>query len=52
MHFTDPVCGKKINRQKAQVVIKHNGEAYFLCCPVCQRIFEKDPQRHVKNAPK
>jgi len=27
----DPVCGEKINRQKAKIRIKHKGYGYYLC---------------------
>ncbi len=46
--YRDPVCGKKINRQKAQVQIKHKGYGYFLCCPLCQGEFEQNPEKYVK----
>ncbi|MFQ6069728.1 MAG: YHS domain-containing protein [Candidatus Aminicenantales bacterium] len=44
--YRDPVCGKKINRQKAQILIKHNGYGYFLCCPLCQSEFESCPDKY------
>ncbi|NIM89427.1 MAG: YHS domain-containing protein [Candidatus Aminicenantes bacterium] len=46
--YRDPVCGQKINRQKAQILIKHKGYGYFLCCPVCQSEFEQDPDVYAK----
>jgi len=44
----DPVCGKRINRQKAHILIKHKGYGYFLCCPLCQQEFELNPDRYAK----
>ena len=44
----DPVCGKRINRNKAHIVVKYQGEAYLLCCPLCQAEFERDPQRYLR----
>jgi len=38
--FKDPVCGKRINRGKAHVVIEYEGVNYFICCPRCQTEFE------------
>ena len=47
--ITDPVCGKRINRGKAQVVIEHEGVAYSLCCPLCQAAFERAPGNFAKR---
>jgi YHS domain-containing protein len=44
----DPVCGKKINRQKAQILIKYKGYGYFLCCPLCQSEFEQNSDIYAK----
>lgn len=44
----DPVCGKKINRQKAQTLIKYKGYGYFLCCPLCQSEFEQNSDIYAK----
>ena len=46
--YRDPVCSKKINRQKAQILIKHKGYGYFLCCPLCQSEFEQNPDKYAK----
>ena len=46
--ITDPVCGKRINRGKAHVVIEHEGVAYSLCCPLCQAAFERAPGNFAK----
>ncbi|NIO19365.1 MAG: YHS domain-containing protein [Candidatus Aenigmarchaeota archaeon] len=43
----DPVCGKRINRNKAHIVIEYEKEKYYLCCPMCQSEFEKDPQTYL-----
>ncbi len=40
MLFKDPVCGKRIQRGKAHIVIEYEGVNYFLCCPLCQTEFE------------
>ncbi len=42
-----PVCNKKLNKNKAYAKINYNGEPYYLCCPLCQREFEKSPQDYV-----
>ena len=45
---TDPVCGKRINRGKAHVVLEHEGVAYSVCCPLCQAEFERSPKTYAK----
>ena len=47
--YRDPVCGKKINRQRAKILIKHKGYGYFLCCPLCQREFEQNPDKYANH---
>ena len=44
----DPVCGKKMNPNKAYAKIKYGKEFYFLCCPLCQSEFEKEPNKYIK----
>jgi YHS domain-containing protein len=44
----DPVCGQRINRNKAHIVIEYEGQTFLLCCPLCQSEFEKDPQKYVR----
>jgi YHS domain-containing protein len=42
----DPVCGKRMNRNKAHIVIEYAGVNYFLCCSQCQSEFERKPQAY------
>ncbi len=44
----DPVCGKRMNRNKAHIVIAYKSREYLLCCPVCQAEFERDPEKYVR----
>jgi YHS domain-containing protein len=37
----DPVCGQRVNRNKAHIVLEYKGREYPLCCPVCQSEVEK-----------
>lgn len=46
----DPVCGRKMNRNKAYVVIEHKGKEHLLCCPLCQAEFEKNPDKYLRRA--
>jgi YHS domain-containing protein len=48
----DPVCGKKMNPNKAYVKVKYGKETYFLCCSLCQAEFEKDPKKYINNLSK
>lgn len=44
----DPVCGKRINRNKAHIIIEYKDEDYLLCCPLCQAAFENDPEKYLR----
>lgn len=44
----DPVCGKRVNRNKAHITVEYQGEEYLLCCPLCQAEFERDPERYLR----
>jgi len=46
--FKDPVCGKRMNRGKAHIIIEYEHVAYYLCCPKCQAEFERAPQRYAR----
>lgn len=48
VHPKDPVCGRRVNRNKAHILIEYQGEAFPLCCPVCQSEFEKHPEKYVR----
>ncbi len=45
----DPVCNRKMNRNKAYVTIEYKGVKYLLCCPLCQAEFEKDPEKYSRQ---
>ncbi|GBE01529.1 copper-transporting P-type ATPase [bacterium BMS3Abin08] len=45
----DPVCGRKMNPNKAHITIEHGGKKYYLCCPLCQAEFEKNPEKYIKQ---
>jgi len=46
MHL-DPVCGLRINPNRAYAKVDYKGEVYYLCCPLCQSTFENDPEKYV-----
>ena len=45
----DPVCGKKMDPNKSYAKIKYGKEIYYLCCPLCQSKFEKEPKKYIKQ---
>lgn len=48
-HQQDPVCGKRLNSNKAHIVITFEDIEYLLCCPRCQREFEQNPQKYIRQ---
>ncbi len=46
--LTDPVCGKRIKRQRAHIAIDYRGVTYYLCCPRCQADFERAPEKFAR----
>lgn len=42
----DPVCGRRMNPNKAYSRLAHGGVLYLLCCPLCQEAFTADPDRY------
>ena len=42
----DPVCGKKMNKNKAHIRITYKNKEYYLCCALCQSSFEKEPEKY------
>lgn len=49
MFIHDPVCGKRINRNKAHIAVEYGGNVYYLCCPACQSAFERDPEEYARR---
>ena len=42
----DPVCGKRVHRGRVHAVIEYEGVTYYLCCPLCQSQFEREPKTY------
>lgn len=42
--LVDPVCGKRIRRERAHIAIDYQHITYYLCCPNCQADFERAPE--------
>jgi Cu+-exporting ATPase len=47
---SDPVCGMKVDPQRARATFEHNGKTYYFCCPGCAQKFQADPQRYLAGA--
>jgi len=43
---TDPVCGMKVDDQKATAKSQHQGTNYYFCSEECKRKFDQQPQRY------
>jgi YHS domain-containing protein len=43
----DPVCGRKIKKSKAFVVIHHMGEQYYICSPKCEKLFKESRKKYL-----
>jgi YHS domain-containing protein len=44
----DPVCGRKIKKSKAVVVIHHMGRQYYLCSPNCHKQFKESREKYLE----
>lgn len=44
----DLVCGRRVNRHRAQMAIEYEGVTYYLCCPLCQTRFERDRGKYAR----
>ncbi len=42
----DPVCGMKIDKDKAQGTSEYEGHVYYFCAACCQRRFEANPKQY------
>ena len=46
---TDPVCGMKVERDKA-VTLEYGGETYHFCSAHCLHAFQADPERYRRGS--
>jgi len=44
---TDPVCKMEVPVSEAAASLKFNGQTYYFCHVVCQRLFEADPLAYI-----
>jgi len=47
----DPVCGMKIDPQRAAARFEYDGQTYYFCNPGCGERFQADPSRYLSPAP-
>jgi len=40
-------CGKVVSKPKAQNAIERKGQTYLVCCPLCEKEFNRDPEHYV-----
>lgn len=45
----DPVCGKRMNANKAHIKIKYKHRTFYLCCPLCQKEFERNHEKYFRK---
>ncbi|HYL73971.1 MAG TPA: YHS domain-containing protein [Bryobacteraceae bacterium] len=45
----DPVCGAKVNENKAPAASIYQGERYVSCGQECKDKFDKNPQQYTKS---
>ena len=44
----DPICSKRFSREQAEAAIEYEGRLFYVCCPLCQAEFERDPAHYVR----
>ncbi len=47
----DPVCGMKVNKEKAAATSVYKGETYYFCKSGCKAHFDKDPEKILEEGP-
>ena len=51
MTAIDPVCGMEVETTTAKWKTEHQGQTYYFCAPGCQRSFEKEPEKYLRDGP-
>ncbi|HUW21510.1 MAG TPA: hypothetical protein VMW41_02460 [Candidatus Bathyarchaeia archaeon] len=50
VYHYDPVCRKRINKQKAHHIHRFGDEQFLLCCPECQAQFDANQKNFMDEA--
>lgn len=43
------VCNARIDKEKAYLTLKYEGEEYLACCPLCKSEFVKEPEKYARK---
>jgi YHS domain-containing protein len=46
----DPVCGMKVDPEKAVQTADYEGRTYFFCAESCRKEFENQPQKYLQTS--
>lgn len=44
----DPTCGMEVDPATA-LKTEYKGKTYYFCCSTCKEVFEKEPEKYVKE---
>lgn len=47
----DPVCGMMVEEGPGAITFEYKGKTYYFCSRGCQRTFEKDPEKVLREGP-
>ncbi|WP_083809315.1 YHS domain-containing protein [Archaeoglobus veneficus] len=47
----DPVCGMEVDEKTAKFKTEYKGKTYYFCAPGCKYMFEKNPEKYLKEGP-
>jgi Cu+-exporting ATPase len=47
--YIDPVCGMKVNPEKAVAKTNYHGANIYFCAKNCKEVFDSDPKKYMPN---
>jgi len=47
VYSLDPVCGTKVDEEKAAAKIDYAGVTYYFCSRDCEKAFEEEPAKYM-----
>lgn len=45
----DPVCKMDVDEASAPFTSEYQGKKYYFCAPGCKKLFEKNPEKYLKE---